>query len=134
MTQAISDIAVRELSEDRSAALERLDFSLVEATVSEWAGGNAVKAMGAAGGFVVGAGTSENLVVGLAASAVGTFIGHLVGDATRQVVDDYRHIAITVAFGSLGNDSSPARCSGWPAAGYLAGGLAEAILKQAELR
>jgi hypothetical protein len=112
LTQAISDIALRELSEahfggqvvdvalrrqddaealgEIVAALERLGFSLVEATVSEWASGMAVKAMGAAGGFVVGAGISENLVVGLILSAIGTFIGHLVGDATRQVVGDYR--------------------------------------------
>ncbi len=112
LTRAISDIAVRELSEahfgeqvvdvalrrrddaealgEIVAALERLGFSFVEATVSEWASGTAVKAMGAAGGFAVGAGISENLVVGLVASAVGALIGHLVGDATRQVIGDYR--------------------------------------------
>lgn len=112
LTQAISDVVVRELSgahygrqvvdvalrrqdDDEAlseivAALENLGFSFVEATVSEWASGMAVKAMGAAGGFVVGAGISENLAVGLVASAIGTFIGHLVGDATRQVVGDYR--------------------------------------------
>jgi hypothetical protein len=47
------------------------------------------KVIGAAGGFALGAGVSENLAIGLASSVVGTFIGHLVGDATRQVVGDY---------------------------------------------
>jgi uncharacterized membrane protein len=50
----------------------------------------ATEMMGAAGGFAVGTGISENLAVGLIASAIGTFIGHLVGDATRQVVGDYK--------------------------------------------
>ncbi len=112
LTQEVSDIVVRELSQahfggqivdvglqrqddaealnEIVAALERLGFSFVEATVSEWAGGVAAKVIGAAGGFALGAGLSENLAIGLASSVVGTFIGHLVGNASRQVVGDYK--------------------------------------------
>lgn len=112
LTQEVSDIVVGELSQTHFggqvvdvelrrqddaealneivAALERLGFSFVEATVSEWASGVAARVIGAAGGFALGAGVSENLAIGLVASAVGTFIGHLVGDATRQVVGDYK--------------------------------------------
>jgi len=111
LTQEVSDVVVRELSQTRFGgqvvdvelqrhddaealneivvALERLEFSFVEATVSKWASSAAAKVIGAAGGFALGTGVSEDLAVGLVASAVGTFIGHLVGDATRQVVGDY---------------------------------------------
>ena len=111
LTQEVSDIVVRDLSQahfgaqvvdvelqrqddaealnEIVAALERLGFSFVEATVSKWASSVATKVIGAAGGFALGAGVSENLAAGLVVSAVGTFIGHLVGDATRQVVGDY---------------------------------------------
>jgi hypothetical protein len=112
LMQEISDIVVRELSETHFgwrvvdvelrrqddaealdeivAALERLGFSLVEVTVSKWASAMAGKVVGAVGGFAVGAGASENLAVGLVTSAIGTFIGHLVGDAARRIVADYK--------------------------------------------
>lgn len=111
LVQEISDIVVRELSETHFgwqvvdvelrrqndaealdeivATLERLGFSLVEATASKWATAMAGKMVGAVGGFAVGAGVSENLAVGLVTSAIGTFVGHLVGDAARQIVASY---------------------------------------------
>lgn len=71
-------------------ALERLGFSLVEATVSRWASLAAERVLGGLGGFAVGAGMSDSLAVGAITSAIGTFVGHLVGEAGRQIAADYK--------------------------------------------
>lgn len=111
LVEEISDIVVRELSETHfgrhvvdvelrrqddaealdeiTLALERLGFSLVEATVSKWASLAAGRVLGGLGGFAVGAGISEDLAVGIVASAIGTLVGHLVGDAGRQIAAEY---------------------------------------------
>jgi hypothetical protein len=111
LAEEISDIVVRELSEthfgwriidvelrrrdDAEAldeivlVLERLGFSLVEATVSKWASLAAERVLGGLGGFAVGAGISENLAVGIVTSAIGTLVGHLAGEAGRQIAAEY---------------------------------------------
>lgn len=112
LAEEISDIIVRELSEthfgwhvvdvelrrrsDAEAldeivlALERLGFSLIEATVSKWASLAAERVLGGLGGFALGAEISENLAVGIATSAIGTLVGHLVGEASRQIAAEYK--------------------------------------------
>lgn len=62
------------------SVLEQLGFSLVEATVSEWVREGFERAIAwAFGGFVLGGGISENLLIGLAAFAVGGIAAQWVG-------------------------------------------------------
>jgi uncharacterized membrane protein len=79
--EALSDIA---------DAVKLLGFSVVEATVSEWADEATEQAvLYALSGVLVGGATTENPTVALVAGAVGAIIGHLAGSQVRKLTHQY---------------------------------------------
>jgi hypothetical protein len=76
--------------EDIAWACRFLGFSIVEATVSEYADEAAQQAvLYALGGGVIGGTTTENSTVALVASVVGGIVGYLAGSQVRKLMRRY---------------------------------------------
>jgi hypothetical protein len=76
--------------EEIASAIERLGFSVLEATVSEWASEALERALvGLLGGGLLGA-SSKKGVVAVAGAALGALVGGWSGAEARQLAGEYR--------------------------------------------